>query len=432
MNLTKGQIIIIGTVFVLVLVFVLGLLGIIPGFKKESGPTDPNYPVTQVDLNLWGVEDDYTVLADIIKGYQDVHKNVRINYKKFNSPEEYESALVNALAENSGPDIFMVHNSWLSKHKGKMLPSYSNFFTPAYFKQVFPDIISNDFVSSEGAVYAAPLYLDSLALIYNKDIFNKKGIIYPPKNWDEFVQTSSQIKEIGLNKNIILAGTALGGAGNVNNLTDILSVLAFQSGSEINKRDGGVRLEEKFLSALSFYIQFSDPNKSFYTWNEGLGNSLELFSAGKVGMIFDNYRSLAKIKSKNSFLKVEFSSLPQFNSSSPVNFPNYWGLAVSNRSKNSYVAWDFIRYITVIPEINSAYLAKAQKLPALLALINKDINGANSSFLRSFLTARDWQSPGYFDVDYVFKGMVSDIISGKLDLSKSVRAAESAINLLYK
>src|SRR3989338_10312301 len=74
-----------------------------------------------VTLNYWRVWDGQDAFDDIIKNYNSLHPFITINYRKLRY-SEYESELLNALAEDRGPDIFSIHNTWTKKYLGKITP----------------------------------------------------------------------------------------------------------------------------------------------------------------------------------------------------------------------------------------------------------------------------------------------------------------------
>jgi ABC-type glycerol-3-phosphate transport system substrate-binding protein len=433
MNFNRTQIIVLGIIAVVVIVIVLGLLGIIPGIKKQT-VTDPNFPTGAVDLKIWGVGDDQSAFGETIKAYEAVYKNVKIDYTKFDDPATYENQLINALAENRGPDIFMVHSSWVFQQWGKMYPALSSIITPQIVAQLYPSVVLKDFIIS-GNIFALPLSMDALTLIYNKDVFNSNGIVFPPKTWDEFIADVAKIRQIDQNKKITLSATALGGANNVNNLSDILTVLAMQSGSAINNTsNSGVTFDTPFSQTVKFYTQFADPISPYYTWNESFDNSLASFAAGKTAMILDYYSSLKDIASRNAYLNYGFAALPQVsldNASQIANRASYWGLAVSRQTSSPYISWHFINFLTTNPTYSSLYLKQSGKLPALNSLIQQGLGGDNDVFLREFLTAKTWYQADAFAIDSIWKGMIGDILSGKINQDGAIRAAEGAINKLY-
>jgi len=72
-------------------------------------------------LNLWTVFDDYEGFGDIIASYRKLHPNITINFRKLRY-DEYDQALLEAMAEDRAPDIVSIHNTWLGKYQTKLLP----------------------------------------------------------------------------------------------------------------------------------------------------------------------------------------------------------------------------------------------------------------------------------------------------------------------
>ena len=44
--------------------------------------------------------------------------------------DSYENDLRDALAAGNGPDVFLIHNSWLTKHQDKLSPAPDSVLTP--------------------------------------------------------------------------------------------------------------------------------------------------------------------------------------------------------------------------------------------------------------------------------------------------------------
>ena len=87
----------------------------------NAAPPGASKPVT---LTYWRVLDDGDAFDQIIQGYRALHPNVSINYRKLRL-DEYERELVNALAEDRGPDIISLHNTWVRSYQAKLLPGMS-------------------------------------------------------------------------------------------------------------------------------------------------------------------------------------------------------------------------------------------------------------------------------------------------------------------
>ncbi len=433
MNLTKNQITIIFGAALVVIIIVLIFIGVLPGRKKDGGPglgTIGNEQ--QMEIRFWGVEDEQ-LIRPILDSYSQVNKAARIVYTQF-SENDYEKRLVDAMASGQAPDILMFHNTWLPKHAGRLLPlPAASGFSVTQLRQLFPQVVEADF-SGNNEIYALPIYIDTLAFLYNKDFFDAKGVAVVPKNWNELQYVIPRLRELDFDNRIVKAAAAIGGSErSLNKATDLLNLIMLQSGMKIINQSGKVEFARSGGSeTLDFYLQFSNPNSSAYTWNDNLRYSLDSFSQGKVGAIFNYQSVISVIKAKNPFLNLAVAPMIQLSGvAQPVNYADYWGLAVSNQSQNSQTAWDFIMYFSVDPTVNEKYLTESKRPPALRSLIQKYLNDPDLGvFASQALTAKSWPQPDSDGVRRIFSNMIELVLSGRLSIDRALEQAENEINSL--
>lgn len=412
------------------------------GFGCKLANKETEAAMQPVTLTYWRVFDDRDAFDDIITKYKALHPFVNIEYRKLRY-EEYESELLNALAEDRGPDIFSIHNTWLEKYQSKLAPLPES-TTMAYpvikgsikketvpelrttpsltvkgLKDSFIDAVSNDVILDDGKIYGLPLSVDTLAMYYNRDLFNNAGISQIPLYWNrEFLQDVKKLTKQDSKGGIVQAGVALGGASNINRYGDILSVLMMQNGATmlengqvtfntvpLSSRDSNYN---PGLEALRFYTDFSNPTKESYSWNGDLPNSLEMFMSGNLAIMFSYSYDLPTIKTQAPKLNFSVAKLPQIEGNPPtnINFANYWVEVVSKKSTHQNEAWDFIQFITKEEQAKS-YLAKSKRPTALRSLVAEQrTDDEIGVFADQVLTAKSW-----------YKG-------------KNIQAAESAIKEL--
>jgi multiple sugar transport system substrate-binding protein len=428
MQFTKNQKIILGVGGAIILFFVLVFVGIIPGLRKDMGHT--------VKLQLWGVSDDEVVWRDIISKYTASHSNVSVQYTKLNT-SDYESKLVDALAAGQGPDIFMFNNSWLPKHKNKITPAPADIINIATFqKKLFPQVVVQDFTEGD-VIYAMPLSVDTIALVYNRDIFDQRGVALPPSTWDEFKKVVLQTRSFSATGTLNKPAAAIGGTiKSITNATDLLNLIFMQTGTNMPGSASGQAdfTSQKAVSALNFYVQFGKPGNKYYTWNDALGNDIDSFAAKKTAMVFAYAAQLQDIKSKNPFLNFAVQPVPQFDKDNAVNYANYWGLAVSAKSAHSSEAWDFINYITTNTEVAQSYAIATNKPPALRSLIAQYLtNPVFGPYAEQALTARSWAQPDPDAVSVIFNNMIQSALTRQLTTEQILQSAAGSINeLIYK
>src|SRR3989338_11367141 len=193
-------------------------------------------------LEFWGVFDDRGAFDKVIKDFQTQNPGIKVLYRQF-SYEEYERSLIDDLAAGTGPDVVMIHNTWLPKHgdKLKVLPATipgqkQPLLTIQDYKSNFVDVAFKDFVFNN-QIYGLPLYVDTLALFYNKDILNSAGISRPPQDWEEFNSDVETITRLDGSGQIIQSAAAIGTARNINRSTDLLTALMIQIGVQMTDVD---------------------------------------------------------------------------------------------------------------------------------------------------------------------------------------------------
>jgi len=425
MPLTRNQIIIIGIVLLLiigvVIVFVVGRRESVSG--QLSGK-----------INFWGVEDSSQVMRELIDKYKALRPGAEVNYLEIN-PETYEADLINALAGASGPDLFMIHNTWLPKHYDKIMPLISESFALKDLQSLFPTVIEQDF-APDGIIYALPLYLDTLALFYNKDFFDEKGIALTPKNWEDFQNMIPKLRELDRAGKITKAAAAIGGSNkSVENATDILNLLMLQTGTKMVSDDfSRATFSTGGQQALKFYTDFANPSGPYFTWNENLPYSSDYFGQEGAAMMFGYARQIPLIKQKNPFLR--FGVIPMLQpkeASKPINYANYWGVAASVKSKNAPLAWDFALYLATNLDAQRKYAELTAKPPALRALINQTLSDSVIGvFSRQSLTARSWPQIDGSAIKNIFSTMIENVLTGRLSIDRSINEAEGKVTQLMQ
>lgn len=378
-----------------------------------------------ITLNYWRVYDGNDDFAEIIAKYNAQHPYININYRKLRF-EEYEEELLNAFAEDRGPDIFSIHNTWVKKYESKIepMPSQTNMVYQVSkgtikkelvsetrvvrsmnlreLKQNFVDVVYSDVVIND-KVYGLPLSVDTLAMYYNQSLFDQAGIVEVPKYWNrDFQQSVKKMSKQDLKGNILQSGVALGGSTNIDRYSDVLSVLMMQNGATMMSDSGQVLFNtvpvnspssdyNPGLMALRFYTDFANPIKEVYSWNNNLENSVNSFASGKTAIMFGYAYHLPLIKTMAPKLNFMVAPLPQIEGSNvPVNFANYWVEVVSKKSKYQNEAWNFVQFISSAENVSS-YLSKTKKPSALRSLVAKQKEDLEIGvFAGQVLTAKSW------------------------------------------
>lgn len=225
------------------------------GLGCKVGSLEGNNAIKEpVPLVFWGVFDSKDAYQGIFSAYQSTHPNVSIEYRKLQYAE-YERALLDAWAEQRGPDIFLVHNTWVGGYTSKIEPLPPTIKVPRLIsedqvsfvdtptipasdiKNRFVPVVAQDAVR-DGAVYGLPLSVDTLVLYYNRTLLDQSGVITVPRTWQEVKEASLKTTKLTEEGDIVRTGIALGGAYNINRSFDIVSLLMAQNGTNFVTADG--------------------------------------------------------------------------------------------------------------------------------------------------------------------------------------------------
>lgn len=430
------KVIISAGVFIIAMIVLMlaNALGLDP---RRGGETK----LKDAELVIWGLWDDSGVMDKYIQEFGKQYSNIKITYRKL-TPQEYESDLVNALAENRGPDIFAMHHTWYSKHKNKLAPMSEEVMTLKEYKETFVDVVYEDFVV-DGKVYGFPLYTDTLALFYNKDAFNDAGIVNPPSTWKEVQQIVPRLTKIDQFGNFSQSGIALGGGNNINRSPDLLSLLMIQTGAQMtNPNDytnitftqgmsqSGQNINPAEL-AMEYYTDFANPKKDVYTWNANLNNSIDAFYEREVAMMIGYSYQVEAIKAKSPRLNFAVAPLPQVSLDSGLaNYVNYWGYGVSTQSKYTNESYTFLKFITEKEQSQQYFLSTRRPTPRrdLIEIQSQDLD--YGVFVQQILQAKTWRQPDNNTVDKIFIEAINNVNLGKLSVSAAISQAQSQVQAL--
>jgi len=434
------------------------------GFECKLQTAATKNAMKPIYLEYWGVFDDNSSLASVIKNYQTVHPNIDIRYKKFRY-SEYKDKILDALAEDRGPDIFSIHNTWVDEYRSKlaaMPPSVKIPFVEmkgsikkekiitvkdvpsislVKFKNDFVDVVYEDCVrdskESKGKkeVFCLPKSLDTLALFYNKDLLNAAGIPSPPKTWQEFQEAVKSITRYNDKGDIIQSAVGFGTSNNVERFSDILTLLMMQNGAQmaidrqITFNKAANKDYNPGIEAFQFYTAFASPTKEVYTWNKKMPSSLETFIQGKTAFFFGYSYNIPSIKAMSPKLNFGIAVVPQIaygESANQINAASYWTEAVSKKSKNANIAWHFIQHMSINPKVVSEYLTKTKKPTALRSLISSQLDDENIyPFVSQTLTVKSW----YKGID---SGAMENIFAEMVDsveFAVDLKEYQAALNL---
>lgn len=451
-------------------IFFFTLLVVLPGFTLKACSQAPKEATKPVQLTWWRVYDDYDAVSPSIDAFRRLHPNVTVNYRRLRF-EEYEDELLNALAEDRGPDIVSLHNTWIGKYQSKLLPLPASLSLPFTFvtgsikketvtelrkvatlslralREQFLDTVADDVVRLETVqegqppqerIFGLPLSVDTLVLYYNRDLLNAAAIPQPARVWSEFQEQVKRLTKI-TNGKILQSGAGIGTAKNIPRAVDLLSLLMMQNGAVMTDERGNITFDRIPSSltdrqvapgeeALAFYTDFANPTKEVYTWDASLPDAFDMFVEGRLAYFFGYSYNLPLIRARSPKLRLGIARIPQIEQNPEVNYANYWVEAVSKKTTHPQEAWGLVQFLAEEAQVKD-YLPRAQRPPALRSLVASFIENPDLSiFAQQLLTAKSWyRGMNAGAAENIFSDMIEGAVKGEEELQRALQLAANRV-----
>lgn len=396
------------------------------GCRRTAGPAEN----LEEGLTVWGLWQESVDMDVIAKAFEE-RAGVKVNYKKIASVATYEKMLLEALAQGRGPDVFVIHHTWVEGKRGLLSPAPPEVIDERALRDEFVEVVVTDALR-DGLVYALPTSVDTLALYYNKDLLAAAGVATPPVTWDEMQRVVERVTKVSRLGVITQSALAAGAAGNVNRAPDIVQLLMLQSGlpmihSQTGRADLANEVGER---ALTFYTDFANKSKRVFTWDLQQDFSLDAFAAGKTAMMLNYSYHLPTIVAKNPRLRFATAAMPHIADGRVINFASYWPFAVSTTSRAPITAWQFVRFLT--SKEAAAALNKAQGVPPARRDSISDLNRDPllGPFAEASLTATAWPRVDIVAADAIFNKMIDDVVTGAASPHEALLRAQDQLDQL--
>lgn len=399
------------------------------GFGCSGLSATQKAAVQPITLNYWTIANDVGQLNKFASAYHKLRPYVTINVRQVRY-SEFDSLLVNSLADDVPPNIVSVHARWMRKYQNRLTPmpasvkvatitvsgSYSPETTITVDQVTMPTLsgVKANFVGTvvndavmDGTLYGLPLALDTLAIYYNKDLLDKAGIPLPPKNWNEFLDAVKKSTKFSKEGDIIQSGVALGTGKNIDHVFDIMSLFMMQNGVTIARGNAVVFAPPadtsevaglSIIQALRFYTDFADSTKEVYTWNDGLGSSFDAFTRGKSVFYIGFASDLPRIQGAAPQMNLDVIPMPQLRGETPTNITSYWIESVIKKSKHQDEAWDFIRFMATSENLKQYSTATHQPSPLRTHIVTQMNDPLLAPFAGQILQAANWYHGRNVDV----------------------------------
>ena len=342
-----------------------------------------------VEIEYWQYVYDTRIEAmdQLIANFEAANPDITVKHTTF-PYADYQTRLVAAKLAGQGPDVAQLFYGWLDQFvDGELLQPLD----PAVFPH---DEIEADFFPIVTAMkrgddyYGLPTAVRSLALFYNKDLFEAAGLDpeNPPQTNDELLEAALAMTQRDGGGNITVEGLTLDMGGQDHQWWR--EVLIRQFGGQPYSDDNSTVTynDEAGLAALEFYTGLQTEHHVGQTGFMDEGQAA--FRAGLAGMTIDGTFRLG------SFADTPFewgvTELPANAEGLRGNYASYWanGIGWAAEGEELAAAEKFLDYITS-PEAMQIWLGVVGELPARREAALTEENLADPIY-GPFLTALDY------------------------------------------
>lgn len=348
-----------------------------------------------------------------------------------------------AIATGNPPDLVLVSQ--------EDLLSIMRFLTPIPLSTLSENTFTSSFIGEGrlltvpggGGYYGIPFLVDPLVLYANQSILSSNGVAKPPATWESLAGLVPSIAIISNTHQVSRGLIGLGTYANVMNARAILSALFFQTNVPISAYANGSLVanlsgtltdtSSSGRAVLGFYTQFADPSKVSYTWNSSLPDSRQAFLTGDAALYLGFASESASLTASNPNLDFLVTPIPQpATATTKRTYGLLYSFLIPHNAGNASGAFQTAALLTSSAQEAIASDMTGLAPASLTSLGTAPSDPAMAVAYTEALYADGWLSPAPPSTDGVFSDMITNVITGRSDLTTALATGEQALSALLQ
>lgn len=391
---------------------------------------------------------DEDVVDSLIKEYQDQNPGITIDYanrwpggKSELAAKLYQDELDRILKENnpvSIPDIFMVQNTWVGNYDPYITAAPAETIDAETVRTAYYPAVVTDF-TQEDRVLGLPLWMDTLAILYNKNILTSASVSTPPSDWVNFKQLALSLTQRG-GGSITRAGFSAGRAINVGFAAELFNLLLLQNGVPIVDAAGipSFSTDTDSQTAYNFFKSFE--GSAAGTWDGTYESDALAFLQGKLAMMAApswRYLDLLTFNDKYDLgVNIGVAPMPQLQGQTipTINWATYWGNLVSKNRPNSKAAWDFLNWLSQpaqLKKLNANIKLKNNFFGILYPRVDMQQELQSDQYLRVYNSALPTAQSWFMVEGYGVRTAFNKLLDGNGNAQSLISEAENTIQQIF-
>ncbi|HEV7328829.1 MAG TPA: extracellular solute-binding protein [Bosea sp. (in: a-proteobacteria)] len=404
-------------------------IGAIAGAKAQA-----------VEIEYWQYVFDARIKAmnELIKRFEAANPGIKVKHTTF-PYADYQTKIAAAVPAGQGPDVVQLYYGWLDNFVG------AKFIQPLP-RDAFPhDVIEKEFypivqtMKRDGEYYGLPTAVRTLALFYNKKLFQEAGLDpnKPPQTLDEYLEAAKKTVKRDAAGNMLSAGAVIDMPGQ--DLHWWREVLLRQMGGKPYSDDNkSVAYDsEAGAKALNWYADLQRVHKVGQAGFMDEGQAA--FRAGRAAMTVDGSFRLGAFGGIKNF-EWGVAELPASADGKRSNFASYWVNAITAKPTGAKLeaAKKFMAF-TTSPEAMQVWLDMVGELPARKAAAETEKNLSHPIY-GPFLKALNYSQATVFVDELAQRQVGLDMANrvfiqnqdAKASLAEAAKAEQAILDRFYK
>ncbi len=333
----------------------------------------------EVEIEYWQYFFDarVTAMEQLIENFEAANPDITVKMTHF-PYADYRTKVAAAIPAGEGPDVVQLFYGWLNDYKAASL------IQPLPVDAFPADQIDADFFPMVGAMregdnyWALPTAVRSLALFYNKRLFDSAGIDGPPETLDEMLEIGAQLTERDGAGNITQAGLTMGMTAQDHHWFREGLVRQFGGEPYLDDYKTVNYNTPEGIEAMEFYVGLGEEG--------GIGaigfmdEPQAAFKAGRAGMHIDGSFRIGSLNNTRG-LQWGVTELPATGDGMRSNYSSYWVNAITTKAEGEKydAAVKFMQYVTS-DEAMQIWLDVVGELPAKPSVGLTEANANDETF----------------------------------------------------
>ncbi|SEL23979.1 carbohydrate ABC transporter substrate-binding protein, CUT1 family [Bosea lupini] len=416
-----------------------GFRGLVLGIAMSIGAI-AGARAQAVEIEYWQYVFDARIKAmnELIKRFEAANPGIKVKHTTF-PYADYQTKIAAAVPAGQGPDVVQLYYGWLDNFVG------AKFIQPLP-RDAFPhDVIEKEFypivqtMKRDGEYYGLPTAVRTLALFYNKKLFQEAGLdpSKPPQTLDEYLEVAKKTVKRDAAGNMLSAGAVIDMPGQ--DLHWWREVLLRQMGGKPYSDDNKTVAydSEAGAKALNWYADLQRIHKVGQAGFMDEGQAA--FRAGRAAMTVDGSFRLGAFGGIKNF-EWGVAELPASADGKRSNFASYWVNAITAKPTGVKLeaAKKFMAF-TTSPEAMQVWLDMVGELPARKAAAETEKNLAHPIY-GPFLKALNYSQATVFVDELAQRQVGLDMANrvfiqnqdAKASLAEAAKAEQAILDRFYK